>query len=81
MMTIDTIESLDRRAIDVTVSRKPGSISAFLALLSSALWRLERQLVKRRSRRILLELTDDQLKDIGITRADAHREAYRRFWD
>ncbi|WP_312797317.1 DUF1127 domain-containing protein [Tianweitania sp.] len=39
--------------------------------------RLERQ----RSRRDLLELTDEQLKDIGLSRGEAHEEAYRPLWD
>jgi uncharacterized protein YjiS (DUF1127 family) len=34
-----------------------------------------------RQRRSLLELDDRLLKDIGITRADAQREASRPFWD
>ena len=32
-------------------------------------------------RRALRELDDQQLKDIGLTRADALREAGRGFWD
>jgi uncharacterized protein YjiS (DUF1127 family) len=36
---------------------------------------------KHRSRRLLLELTDDQLRDIGISRLDARDEALRPFWD
>jgi uncharacterized protein YjiS (DUF1127 family) len=36
---------------------------------------------RRRSRLALLEMTDDQLKDIGISRCDAHREGLRPFWD
>ncbi|WP_354493393.1 DUF1127 domain-containing protein [Mesorhizobium robiniae] len=36
---------------------------------------------RRRSRLILLEMTDDQLKDIGVSRCDAHREGLRPFWD
>jgi uncharacterized protein YjiS (DUF1127 family) len=32
-------------------------------------------------RRRLLSLDDRMLKDIGITRADAHLEGTRRFWD
>ncbi|TPK92614.1 DUF1127 domain-containing protein [Mesorhizobium sp. B2-4-17] len=29
----------------------------------------------------LLEIGVDQLKDIGLSRSDAVREARRRFWD
>ncbi len=32
-------------------------------------------------RRELINLSDHQLKDIGISRADAQREANRHFWD
>jgi uncharacterized protein YjiS (DUF1127 family) len=35
----------------------------------------------RRQRRALMELSDQMLKDIGISRADAMREAARPFWD
>jgi uncharacterized protein YjiS (DUF1127 family) len=35
----------------------------------------------RRQRRALLALSDQLLKDIGISRADATREAARPFWD
>ncbi len=37
---------------------------------------------KRASRRLLRDLTDDELVDIGVTRADARKEASRSFfWD
>ncbi|UDL91081.1 DUF1127 domain-containing protein [Mesorhizobium sp. PAMC28654] len=36
---------------------------------------------RRRGRLALLEMTDDQLKDIGISRCDAHREGIRSLWD
>ncbi|TIU90984.1 MAG: DUF1127 domain-containing protein [Mesorhizobium sp.] len=36
---------------------------------------------RRRSRLALLEMTDDHLKDIGISRCDADREGLRPFWD
>ena len=34
-----------------------------------------------RQRRQLLALDDQDLKDIGISRADSHKEALRDFWD
>jgi uncharacterized protein YjiS (DUF1127 family) len=34
-----------------------------------------------RQRRALLRLDDHMLKDVGLSRADAMREAERRFWD
>lgn len=36
---------------------------------------------KRASRLALLSLTDDQLKDIGLSRADAEREGLRNPWE
>ena len=39
------------------------------------------RLERRRSRRALLEMSDEQLKDIGLSRADAYREAHRRLWN
>ncbi|WP_230721888.1 DUF1127 domain-containing protein [Martelella mediterranea] len=36
---------------------------------------------RRRQRMDLLELSDDHLKDIGVTPAEARREAGRPFWD
>ena len=39
------------------------------------------QLEKRRGRRALLELNDDQLKDIGLSRGEAHGISARRMMD
>jgi len=36
---------------------------------------------KARSRLTLSELTDSQLDDIGVTRAEARRETCRPFWN
>lgn len=75
-----------------TITAIPGAVTQALKLLDSAFhnavmvvaagasW-LERKLERRRSRIALLELSDDLLKDIGLSRADAHREAGRPFWD
>jgi len=35
---------------------------------------------RRRSRLALMEMSDSQLKDIGISRSEAFREANRPFW-
>ena len=46
-------------------------------LLAAIEWHLE----KRRSRRTLPELTDDELRDVGLTRAEATTEASKSwFW-
>ena len=38
-------------------------------------------LMRRRERRALQELTDQQLKNIGLSRADVERECRRWPWD
>ena len=45
--------------------------------IAAARW-LGRQMEKRRSRLALLEMTDEQLKDIGLSRGDAYSEFRRR---
>ena len=38
--------------------------------------------IKRHTRYALLELTDEQLRDVGLTRSEARREAGKSyFWD
>ncbi|PBB96775.1 DUF1127 domain-containing protein [Mesorhizobium sp. WSM3862] len=48
--------------------------------VNSMLARLEWQFGRRRSRSALLDLSDDLLKDIGVSRLDANREARQPFW-
>ncbi|ESZ66458.1 DUF1127 domain-containing protein [Mesorhizobium sp. C120A] len=47
--------------------------------IAAANW-IGRQLERRRSRLALLEMTDEQLKDIGVSRSQAHCEYMRRLW-
>lgn len=42
--------------------------------------RLQHRLQKARSRKQLLTLSEAQLKDIGVTREQAVREARKGFW-
>jgi len=46
-------------------------------LLTTATW-MGRQLERRRSRLALLEMTDEQLKDIGLSRGEAYSEFKHR---
>ena len=68
---INTLEtgSHDHRARKVRVS------GAGHLLRTIALWQ-----ERARQRRALAELSDHHLKDIGISRADAMREAGKSFW-
>ncbi|MCZ8545266.1 DUF1127 domain-containing protein [Mesorhizobium qingshengii] len=58
-----------------------GFVSRLVRVVGSLARWIGNLLERRRSRLALLEMTDDQLKDIGISRCDAHREGLRPFWD
>jgi uncharacterized protein YjiS (DUF1127 family) len=58
----------------------PGLWRAARSWAARALIRLMRWHETARERRALLALSDHMLKDIGITRAEAEREASRPFW-
>ncbi|MCG5480774.1 MAG: DUF1127 domain-containing protein [Ensifer alkalisoli] len=79
MGTIGTIQLSRKRGAGVAApasKRKPGSVGAFVRL-----WRAYSALASRRRSRLALgELSAEQLKDIGLTEAEARREAAVPFW-
>jgi uncharacterized protein YjiS (DUF1127 family) len=75
-----TIETIYRGSQSRAGERRATAGRAGFSLTAALTW-LETVLARRRSRRALLEMTDDQLKDIGLSRSEAHGEAYRPFWD
>ena len=77
MVTIDTISSRAHRRTVSTAGFGPRFVIRLPALLKA----LGRRLEMRRSRLALLELSDEQLKDIGLSRTDAYREGIRSWWD
>jgi uncharacterized protein YjiS (DUF1127 family) len=75
-------------AIDTIASTAPGQSGRLAGhrrrigrAMHSLMRLLAQALERRRTRKALLEMTDDQLKDIGISRADAYREGLRSFWE
>ena len=56
-----------------------SSRSGRFSLLRTIEW-AEGMVERRRSRLALMEMTDAQLKDIGVSRAQAYGEAIRPFW-
>ena len=58
-----------------------GFVSRLVRVVGSLARWIDNLLERRRSRLALLEMTDDQLKDIGISRCDAHHEGLKPFWD
>lgn len=75
MSTIVTIPSDARHYVSTGHGRR------FRIQIGSALGWLSRSLERRKSRLDLLELTDTQLGDIGITPEQARREGIRPFWE
>ncbi|MER9231800.1 DUF1127 domain-containing protein [Mesorhizobium sp. M0622] len=83
MATIETIRSAGAE-LQVQVARpsgRPTYVSRLVRTLRSFARWIDGLMDRRRSRLVLLEMSDDQLKDIGISRCDAHREGLRPFWD
>jgi len=70
------------QSIQYRASQHSRPTPNFLALVQSAWRRLSLWHQKRASRRALRDLTDDELLDIGVTRAEARKEAGKSFfWD
>lgn len=71
-MAIDTIF-----VADGVRSRRSLGATLYRAWLACRAWH-----VRRRTRHALVEMTEDQLCDIGITRSEARREVGKSFyWD
>ncbi|WP_349437837.1 DUF1127 domain-containing protein [Pararhizobium sp. A13] len=84
MMAMGTICTAD----DSICSSKKNTIRAPVGVLPRArllFWRVISWVAareeKRLSRLALAELTDEQLADIGVTPAEARREASQPFWN
>lgn len=79
MSTIDTIRS---SGSSIVVGARMATRQSLRALLRGLIQALVLWSQKRRSRAILRTLTDDELRDIGVTRREAEREAGKSFfWD
>jgi uncharacterized protein YjiS (DUF1127 family) len=81
---MDTLETIRYAGIEL-VGPRPSGRRGFVSRVayvvrSLARW-IDALIERRRGRLALLEMTDEQLKDIGVSRSDAYREGIRRFWD
>jgi uncharacterized protein YjiS (DUF1127 family) len=66
---------------ETALTRMPaGARGARTNLLTAALMAVDTWIERHRQRNALLGLNDAQLKDIGISRADAVREGEKHFW-
>jgi uncharacterized protein YjiS (DUF1127 family) len=75
--------ALPRHAFPTTTAAAAaaaGSAEALRRALFDAAGRLATWAERRRERRALLRLSDAMLKDIGLGRGDAFREAAKPFW-
>lgn len=75
MSAIETIGRGSVRESALVASPRFG----YFSLIGVLEW-IEFRLEKRRSRIALLEMTDQQLQDIGVSRTEAYRESSRTFW-
>ncbi len=80
MSTMRTISGGHFEAPVAPERQTAGMPNTLSGVASLAFARLGELLEKRRSRRLLMELSDEQLKDIGLSRADAFSEARRSYW-
>ncbi|TPJ35423.1 DUF1127 domain-containing protein [Mesorhizobium sp. B2-8-3] len=82
---MDTIETIRYARPTVGAQSEPlahrGFVDRLVVVLRSIARQIDRMLERRRGRLALLEMTDEQLKDIGVSRCDAHREGIRAFWE
>ena len=80
MSTIETYSETASLTHDASHAQG-GRIAAFMAACAAVPARIENVLERRRQRQDLLALTDEQLKDVGVSRSEAYCEGLRRFWD
>lgn len=82
---MDTIETIRYARPAFGAQTEPlahgGFFGRAVVVLRSIARQIDRMLERRRGRLALLEMTDDQLKDIGISRCDAHREGVKALWE
>lgn len=76
MIAIDTIARNRARFHDTGAGFRRSLI---VEIRRATNW-LDEVLARRRSRLDLIELTDDQLRDIGVTRREAAHEGNKPFW-
>lgn len=72
-MTISVFDSI----FGILTKNRPG----LERLLKNVSKELEARHICQKTRKDLLNLSDEQLKDIGITKVQAEFEANRGFWD
>ncbi|PWK67591.1 DUF1127 domain-containing protein [Aminobacter sp. AP02] len=78
---MSTIDAIGEGVTAASAAETHGSFRNLAKAPHRLMRWLARCIERRRTRMSLLELTDEQLADIGISRCDAYREGIRRFYD
>lgn len=81
MSAICTDSELDCSVHAGAIPKRCGVAAALRAFCLHAFAWVMAYETRRLSRLALSELTDEQLNDIGVTRAEARSEAARPFWN
>jgi len=81
MDTSETIRCAGIELVEPRPSGRRGFVGRIVQVVRSLAQQIDALIERRRGRLALLEMTDEQLKDIGVSRSDAYREGIRRFWD
>ena len=81
MDTIETIRCTGIELVGPRPSSQRGFVNRVVYLVRSLARWIDALVDRRRGRLALLEMTDQQLRDIGVSRGDAYREGIRPFWD
>jgi uncharacterized protein YjiS (DUF1127 family) len=81
MDTIETIRCAGIELVGPRPSHRRGFVSRVVHIVRSLVRWVDALIERRRGRLALLEMTDQQLSDIGVSRGDAYREGIRPFWD
>ncbi|ESY03749.1 hypothetical protein X753_22340 [Mesorhizobium sp. LNJC399B00] len=81
MDTIETIRCAGIELVGPSPSSRRGFVGRIVDVVRSLARWIDVLIERRRGRLALLEMTDEQLRDIGVSRGDAYREGIRRLWD
>ena len=81
MPTIGTLAQIERANWKLDAGFATRFFTAAVRAGNQGAVALAGMLERRRSRLLLLSFTDDQLKDIGLSRADAEREGQLNPWE
>jgi uncharacterized protein YjiS (DUF1127 family) len=81
MSTIDTFDGRDLVSGESLGNAHVNLIGRLAGSTVATAKRFSQAMLRRRTRHQLRDLSDELLRDIGITRAEAMQESRRSFWE